>query len=321
MVQYKCNTCRTVYSITDKLMKCSCDRSIEVISIEGFQVPIFKIQEIGRNEFSIDNAGEIHDNAMQWLHDVHNTNEESFRNLLMDRLPNQISSNPKILITSVGAGNDLPYILKKFPNAELYIQDIAYQMLESAISRHSTILAKANVNIFLGDAAILPFGDNVFDIVYHFGGLNLFDNLEGAIMEAYRVLKVNGDLLMGDEGIAPWMYKDIISEILIKNNPLYTSKAPIELLPIGIKDFKLEYLFNNCFYLITFKKSDYPEIDLDVAHKGRRGGSLRTRYYGQLEGVSPDIKERLNLKALEMGLSRVELLEMLLENGLQDDGR
>jgi hypothetical protein len=73
----------------------------------------------------------------------------------------------------------------------------------------------------------------------------------------------------------------------------------------------------NCFYVIEFTVSGVPlPIDIDVPHVGRRGGSIRTRYYGQLEGVDPGLKNRIYAQAEQLGISRVEFLESLLREGL-----
>ena len=53
-----------------------------------------------------------------------------------------------------------------------------------------------------------------------------------------------------------------------------------------------------------------------MKHQGLRGGSLRTRYYGQLEGVAPDLKEKIYQLAKDEGISRVELLEKFILNGI-----
>jgi len=49
-----------------------------------------------------------------------------------------------------------------------------------------------------------------------------------------------------------------------------------------------------------------------VVHAGKRGGSLRTRYFGQLEGVDPELRDRIFEKAAQAGVSRVEFIESVL---------
>lgn len=318
MLQFICPICKSNISINDNHGKCNCQKEIPIENIHGYSVAVFERQSLGKNEFSIINAASIHDNAMQWLHDVHGTSEESFRKKLIEILDYRKKDSPKILVTSAGAGNDLPFLLKAFPGCELYIQDIAFEMMEAAIKRNLPQLEDGLVKFFIGDACTIPFDDNSFDIVYHFGGLNLFEKIDLGIKEMHRVAKVGGIIQFGDEGIAPWLYNYEISKVLVQNNPLYKCEAPLRHLPLGVSDFKLQYLFNNCFYLIRYVKSGDPAIDLDVVHKGGRGGSLRTRYYGILEGINPDIKEKIYKLARESGKSRVQFLEELILGALKE---
>jgi len=318
MLDFICPICKSNIDIKNDQGKCKCQKEIPIENIYGYSVAVFERQKLGKNEFSIFNAAPIHDNAMQWLHDVHGTSEESFRKKLIEVLDYSKKGTPKILVTSAGAGNDLSYLLSAFPGCELYVQDIAFEMMEEAIKRNLSQLKGSAVKFFVGDACNLPFHDNSFDIVYHFGGINLFEKIDLGIKEMHRVAKVGGIIQFGDEGIAPWLYGYEISKVLIQNNPLYKCEAPLKYLPLGVSDFKLEYLFNNCFYLVRYIKSHDPVIDLDVVHKGGRGGSLRTRYFGLLEGINPVIKEKVYQLARERGKSRVEFLEELIAGALKE---
>jgi hypothetical protein len=76
----------------------------------------------------------------------------------------------------------------------------------------------------------------------------------------------------------------------------------------------------NCFYLIAFTPSTgFPEMNLDVQHKGTRGGSARTRYFGKLEGVTARTKEKLIQKAKERRISVHALLEEIINSNIADE--
>jgi len=318
MLDFICPSCKSIIDFAGKQGKCNCHKVVSIENICGHSVTVFERQKLGKNEFSIANAAPIHDNAMQWLHDVHGTSEDDFRKKLIKVLGYSKIDAPKILVTSAGAGNDLPYLINAFPSCELYVQDIAFEMMEEAIKRNLSQLQGCLIKFFVGDACNLPFPHNSFDIVYHFGGINLFENIDLGIKEMHRVAKLEAVIQFGDEGIAPWLYGHEISKVLIQNNPLYKCEAPIRYLPLGVSDFKLEYLFNNCFYLVRYIKSEDPVIDMDVVHKGGRGGSLRTRYFGLLEGINPAIKDKIYQRARESGKSRVEFLEELITGALKE---
>jgi len=72
--------------------------------------------------------------------------------------------------------------------------------------------------------------------------------------------------------------------------------------------------------LIEFRVGNGPPpINLDLPHKGRRGGTMRTRYYGQLEGVSMEAKEMAQKAAEKKGVSLHEWLDQLVRSASQKD--
>jgi ubiquinone/menaquinone biosynthesis C-methylase UbiE len=291
---------------------------IKIKTVEKFSVPIFKKQLANKNEFSNKNAVELHANAMNWLFETHQTNENMLRNKIISSIPEKIKTN-RILVTSCGEGRDLPYLAKKFKKSIFYVQDVAFEMLDFAIRKNKNLLKKSQLNFWCGDACDLPFKDESFDLVYHFGGLNLFKKISFGVEEMYRVLKFGGACVFGDEGIAPFMYNSEISKALIKNNSLYNSQPPIRYLSPNISNFKLEYILNNCFYLASFIKVKNLKINLKIEHKGKRGGSIYKRYFGELEGIDPILKAKLYKYAEKNGVSRVAFLEGLIKAKLEND--
>jgi hypothetical protein len=76
----------------------------------------------------------------------------------------------------------------------------------------------------------------------------------------------------------------------------------------------------NCFYVITFKKGDGPPpLNLDLVLQGWRGGSMRSRYYGVMEGVTPEAKELARQAAARTGVSVHEWLDRLVRNQASQD--
>jgi predicted HicB family RNase H-like nuclease len=51
-------------------------------------------------------------------------------------------------------------------------------------------------------------------------------------------------------------------------------------------------------------------------HKGRRGGSMRTRYFGQLEGVDPDTRDKVMQAAAAAKISVKDWLEQAISKAL-----
>jgi len=287
----------------------------------GTNVPVFTRKPADANEYTRENASTLHDNALRWVFATFNTDEASLRESLVSRL--QLTKGDRVLVTGAGAGNDLPFLAQGLEGSgKIFVQDIALPMLLSGLERYQKEYEQSNVelNFSASDAANLPFPDDYFDAAYHFGGINLFPEIRSGIDEMNRVVKSGGKVVIGDEGIAPWLKETDHAKMLIKNNSLYDCSVPVSLLPESATEVKISWELGNCFYVIEFVVSNQPlQINIDVPHVGKRGGSIRTRYFGKLEGVEPDLRDRIYDKAERLGLSRVEYIESLLRAGLSDD--
>ncbi len=280
----------------------------------GTKVPVFASEPTGTSEYTSENAATIHDNALRWVLQTFGIDESSLRKSLTSGL--NLCKGQKLIVTGAGAGNDLPCLAQSLEGeGVIYAQDISEQMLLVGADRYGQKLSGLGIDIYfsISDATNLPFGDSFFDAAYHFGGLNLFPDVRKGIAEMNRVVKSGGRVVIGDEGIAPWLKHTEYGEMLIHNNPLYAYDAPLSLLPDTAESVNLTWELGNCFYVIGFTVSDrLPQISIDIPHVGKRGGSIRTRYFGQLEGIAPALRDQLYADAERLGLSRVEYLESLL---------
>jgi ubiquinone/menaquinone biosynthesis C-methylase UbiE len=287
--------------------------------IEGTKVPIFDYEDEKTNEYTVSNAAEIHDNSLKWLFTTFGGDEATFRTKLVEKI--RLQTGQKILITGVGAGNDLPYLSNVLgKDGKIFAQDFSAQMLMSAVERCTRLynLTDYNIEFSVSDATKLPFFDEFFDAVYHFGGINLFSSIRKGIDEMDRVTKTGGRVVFGDEGLAPWLRDSEYGRMLTKNNPLYNFEVPLEYLPHTARDVLVSWEMGNSFYVIEYSKSENSlPIDIDVTHVGKRGGSIRKRYYGQLEGIDPELKQLIYEEAEKHGVSRVDYLESIIRGGLK----
>lgn len=320
----------TVYTCTEEACKrvpltqgkdallCPNGHSYPYATRNTVKVPVFAKELEYANEYAVDNAAEFHDNALRWVFNTFNESEDDLRSRLVSRL--QLQPGDKVLITGAGAGNDLPYIVRELKGCgQIYAQDISEQMLLKGVERFSSLQAESGVSIHfsVSDATNLPFGDNFFDAAYHFGGINLFPSIKQGITEMGRVVKVGGAVVIGDEGVAPWLKNTELGKLLIKNNSLYEFEPPLSLLPDFAEKVNLSWELLNCFYVIDFVVSAAsPKINMDVPHLGKRGGSLRTRYFGQIEGINPELRDKIYAEAEKRKVSRVEYLESILRDSL-----
>ncbi|RDI48172.1 class I SAM-dependent methyltransferase [Aquicella lusitana] len=250
-------------------------------------------------------SAEVYRNFLDWLFATFNEDEMSFRQNLIKKL--RLSAGQKVLITGCGFGDDIGIIYDMVGNSgEIHAQDLSKSMVLSASNKFK----QSNVRFSVSTATALPYKSRYFDAVFHFGGINLFGNIKKAIAEMERVCKVNGTILFGDEGIASHLRDTQYAEIAISNNKLWASQPPMELLPYNASKIELSYILGNCFYIIQFSPSDgLPAMNIDILHKGLRGGTARTRYFGQVEGLTLETKQALIQEAKNRNTSIHALLE------------
>lgn len=252
-------------------------------------------------------------NELNWLYDTFGVSEASFRTDLLEKL--ELKEGQRILITGCGLGSDIPHAMKAVgQTGAVYAQDLAPEMvLYSSEFIKATCDNPSNVRFSVSDAQALPFSDGFFDAVFHFGGINLFDDVCQSIKEMARVTAIGGRVVFGDESVAPWLRDTTYGKAAIFNNSLWEGPTPIQLLPENAIDVEMSWVFGNCFYLISFVNSaEGPYMNMDVPHIGARGGSMRTRYFGRLEGVTESSKSFVKEEARRRGMSIHDWLEELI---------
>lgn len=229
---------------------------------------------------------------------------------LIDAL--KLHAGLRVLEIGCGTCRDTIHLLDR--KVTVYAGDLSHEML--AIGRQRLREADADfdrIRLFRGDVMHLPFADDFFDAAYHFGGLNLFPDIAASLAEMARVVKPGGQVVAGDEGVGPWLSNTSFASILRNSNPLFNHSAPIDKVPVNARDVTCRWVLNGSFYLIAFQVgAGEPQLDLDVEFPGWRGGSHRTRYFGRLEGVSPQLREIVIKQAASEGLSVSTWLEKTL---------
>ena len=104
----------------------------------------------------------------------------------------------------------------------------------------------------------------------------------------------------------------LFCKVLTETNKQFLEDLPLKNIPIEARKVRSvgywRYLFNRfCCW------RGEPKANYDFNIPGERGGTLRTRYEGKLEGVSPSTKEMVLSKEKE-GLSVHEWLEKVINN-------
>jgi len=165
-----------------------------------------------------------------------------------------VKPGDKVLETSIGAGANIPALN---PKAQYFGVDISMGMLR-ACQKYS-LLKPYDLQLFQANAENLPFKDNSFDVVFHFGGINFFNNKAQAIAEMIRVAKPGASILIGDETqkYVDSRYKKtpIVKRYYRNANPVV---LPKDLIPENMLNIQLEHKWNQSMYILTFKKPGSP---------------------------------------------------------------
>lgn len=162
----------------------------------------------------------------------------------------EIKDGDKVLEVSIGTGDNLPYLNR---NSQFYGIDISKGMLNMAVKHLRKW--KIAAHLFHCEAENLPFQDNSFDVVFHIGGINYFNDKEKAIREMIRVAKPGTKLMIVDE-------TEKCVKQLYQSNPISgafyqdakAAAAPVEFVPQQMENIKVEIVNEGLFYCLTFRK-------------------------------------------------------------------
>lgn len=276
--------------------------------IDGIPI-LLEFTDEEKNEYALNlfhEKADIYDKYQHLSFETFNLNETDVRNNLISKL--KLQGNETVLELNAGTGRDSTLINKCLSDdGMLCVQDISLDMLRVL----KTKFDQENVNATQSNAEALPYQDSVFDAVYSFGGvgMNTYSDTKRIMKEIVRVSKKGARVVIGGLGMAPWLYETEFGKILVNHNNHYSNKFDLADLPVEARNVTYEYILNGAGFCISFEVGvGEPEADFDYIIPGVRGGTLRTRYYGKLEGVSPKTKE-LALRAREKsGVSMYDFL-------------
>jgi len=161
----------------------------------------------------------------------------------------EVKPGDSVLETSVGTGLNFKYLPC---GVKLSGLDLSPEMLANC----QTNLRRweMDADLYLGNAESLPFADSSFDVVFHAGGINFFNDRAKAIREMIRVAKPGSLLLITDETEkhVKCVYEKQPGGLF--RNRKEPVKAPIDLVPPEMQEIHLEELMNGKTYALTFRK-------------------------------------------------------------------
>ncbi|WP_300454560.1 methyltransferase domain-containing protein [Accumulibacter sp.] len=278
-----------------------------------FELPAIDRQALQQYEERAD----AYDRYLPLTFSTYGEDEQTVRNAMVDKL--ELRPGAIVLETGAGTGRDSEIIARRLgAEGRLYIQDLAPSFLAKNIERLRGVATR--VEPALANGYYLPFAENSFDACFHFGGINAFGDIRRAFAEMARVTKPGGKVVVGDESMPPWLRDTEFGRILMNSNPEFVYPLPLEKLPVEARKTRLEWIIGGVFYVIDFVVGvGEPPADLDFPIPGMRGGTHRTRYYGQLEGVTPEAKRLAAAARAATGKSMHQWLDDVVREAARRD--
>ena len=245
--------------------------------------------------------------------------EHAVRERMVDQL--ELRADAKVLEIGCGTGRGALHLARRLgKEGQLFLQEISPALL--AIARAKLGQQSIQAEISLANGSYLPFPDAYFDAAHHFGGINTFAEIGRCLSELARVVKPGGKIVLGDEGLGPWLRDTDMGRIMTNSNPLLKCAPPMHLLPATATEVRLEYIMMGAFYVIEFRvAASPPQPDYHVQIPSARGGSHWTRYFGQLEGVSDEAKRLAQEARARSGLSMHDWLDRTVREAAERELR
>lgn len=190
----------------------------------------------------------FYDPVIKALASFYGGGETNFRKQYLELL--EIEKGSKVLEVSVGTGTNIS-LLPGF--ARYYGLDLSWEMLSQC--QKNLLRWKRQSELFYGNAELLPFRNEMFDVVFHVGGINAFSDRSKALAEMIRVARSGTRIVIVDETsktmeAVSWMpsARKMIEEW---GNRF---EAPVELIPAEMQDIQAKTILKDLFYVLSFRK-------------------------------------------------------------------
>jgi SAM-dependent methyltransferase len=248
---------------------------------------------------------------------TYRADEHAVRERMVDRL--ELQADSRVLEIGCGTGRGAAHLARRLgAHGKLYLQEISPSLLAIAVKKLQAQSIAAEFS--LANGSYLPFPDNFFDAAHHFGGINTFAEIRRCLHELARVVKPGGKVVIGDEGLGPWLRDTEMGRIMTNSNPLLRCEPPLQALPSTATDVQLEYIMMGAFYVIEFRVAAAPpQPDYHIKIPSSRGGSHWTRYHGQLEGVSDETKQLAQEARAKSGTSMHDWLDRVVREAAHNE--
>lgn len=244
--------------------------------------------------------------------ELYNEKESEIRNRMIDLL--ELKPNSKVLEVSAGTGKDSEIIASRL-NAQggLWLLDISPDML--AFNMERLLHCIVPTEFVVASACSLPFQDNYFDSLYCFAGIGHFPDLPKGLKEMARVVKPGGKVVFCEKNVPEWLRETEYGKICINNNPMFSDPVPLKHIPVEARNVGVRWINGNVHYVFDYTVGEgEPQGNFDLEIPGPRGGSFNSRYYGKLEGVTNETKNKAVLAQQKLGISMHKWLDKLIND-------
>lgn len=167
---------------------------------------------------------------------------KSARNEVMSRL--RVKVGDAVLETGIGYGENFLWLASRTEGLHLYGLDIQEEMMTHCASNLHRW--KITAGLARADAQKLPYRDSVFDVVFHLGAINLFEDKGLAIREMIRVAKSGTHIVIADETEKAGRLFNIFTGSAERVVP------PVDLVPTEMKNITLSTIWKGYGYVIEF---------------------------------------------------------------------
>jgi ubiquinone/menaquinone biosynthesis C-methylase UbiE len=161
----------------------------------------------------------------------------------------EVKDSDQVLEVSVGTGRNLRFLP---PAARYFGLDISWGMLKQC--QKNVRKWNRNTELFLGAAENLPFKDQSFDVVFHAGGINFFNDKARAVNEMVRVAKPGTKLVIVDETeelAQKYQSTPLARQFYNRHEAII---APEAMVPPGMSETRVKNVAGGDLYCLTFKK-------------------------------------------------------------------
>jgi ubiquinone/menaquinone biosynthesis C-methylase UbiE len=215
--------------------------------IPDFRQPGDLSGDNGKYNHLYETIGGFYDDTQRVFCALKGFDRDAYFRSYMNRL--EVKPGDSVLETSVGTGLNYKYLPR---GVKLSGLDLSPEML--ATGQGNLQRWKLDADLYLGNAEEFPFADASFDVVFHVGGINFFNNRLKAIQEMIRVAKPGSLLMISDETekhVKEVYERQPGSKFRNRREPV---TPPVDLVPADMEDVHLEVMRSGEWYVLTFRK-------------------------------------------------------------------